>query len=76
MSKKSHSPCTHSIYFLLFSLKDIEIERMLGGKNSVQGPLLLKLLFAGLKTMPPLVTAKHHAHCNIHCVPFKVSIMC
>ena len=27
--------------------------------------------------MYPSVTAKHPAHCNIHCVPFKVvSIMC
>ena len=40
-------------------------------KNNVQGPLLLKLLFVGLKTMSPSVSVKHPAHCNIHCVPFK-----
>ena len=45
-------------------------------ENSVQDPLLLKLLFVGIKTMPPSVTAKQSVHCNIHCVPFKVSIMC
>ena len=28
-------------------LQDIVIETMLGGKNSVQGPLLLKVLFVG-----------------------------
>ena len=58
------------------TLQDIVIETMLGGKSSVQGPFLLKLLFVGLKTMSPSVTAKHPAHCNIHCVPFKVSVMC
>ena len=58
------------------SLQDIVIETMLGRKNSVQGPLMLNILFVGLKTMSPSVTAKHSAHCNIHCVPFKVSIMC
>ena len=31
----------------------IVIETFLGGKNIVQGPLLLKLLFVGLKTMSP-----------------------
>ena len=31
------------------SLQDIVIETILGGKNSVQGPLLLKLLIIGLK---------------------------
>ena len=40
-------------------LQIIEIERMLGQQCSVQGPLLLKLLFVGLKTMSPSVTAKH-----------------
>ena len=59
----------------IIKLQYIVIETMLGGKNSVQGPLLLKLLFVVLKTMSP-TTAKHPAHCNIHCVPFKVSIMC
>ena len=41
------------------SLQDIVIERVLGGENSLQGPLLLTLLFVGLKTMSPSVTAKH-----------------
>ena len=35
------------------TLQDIVTERMLGGKNSVQVPFLLKLLFVGLKTMFP-----------------------
>ena len=36
---------------------------MLGKKNSVQGPLLLMLLFVGLRTMfPTYVTAKHPLH--------------
>ena len=60
----------------LIPLQDIVIETMLGRKNSVQGPLLLKFLFVGLKTMSLSVTAIHPAHCNIHCVPFKVYIMC
>ena len=54
----------------------IVIETMLDRENSVQGPLLLKLPFVGLKKMSPSVTVKHLAHCNIHCVPFKVAIMC
>ena len=33
-------------------LQDNGIETILGGKNSIQGPLLLKLLFVGLKRMP------------------------
>ena len=41
----------------------------------VQGPLWLKLLFVGLKTISPSATAYHPAHCNIHCVPLNVSIM-
>ena len=36
-------------------LQDIVIETILGGKNSVQGPLLLKLLFVDLKTMSPSI---------------------
>ena len=48
---------------------------MLGRKNSVQGPLLLKLLVVGLKTMSHL-SQPNPPHINIHCVPFKVSIMC
>ena len=60
----------------LITLQDIAIETMLGRKHSVQDPLLLKLLFLGLKTMSPSVTAKYPAYTNIHCVPFKVSIMC
>ena len=59
------------VYFVIV-LQDIVIETMLGRKNSVQGPLLLKLLFVGLKTMSPFVTAKYF----LHCVLFKVSIMC
>ena len=37
------------------SLQDIVIETILGRKNSVQGPLLLKLLFVSLKTISPLI---------------------
>ena len=47
------------------SLHDIVIETMLGGENSVRGPLLLKLLFVGLKTRPSSATAKHPAHCSV-----------
>ena len=64
------------ILFHNFKLQDIVIGKMLDEKNSVQDPLLFKVLFIGLKTMSPYITAKHPAHCNIHCVPFKVSIMC
>ena len=56
-------------------LQDIVIETMLSRKNSVKSPLMLNLLFVDLKTMSPSVTAKHSAYYNIHCVPFKVSIM-
>ena len=38
-----------------FSLQDIVIKRILGGKNSVLGHLLLKLLFVGLETMSPSI---------------------
>ena len=55
------------------ALQDNVIETMLVGESSVQGPILLKLLFVGIKTVSPSVTAKHY---NIHCVPFKVSIIC
>ena len=34
-----------------YVLQDIVNEIILGKKNSVQGPLLLQLLFAGLETM-------------------------
>ena len=34
-------------------LLDIVIETLLGGKNSVQGPLLLNLLFVDIKTKSP-----------------------
>ena len=37
------------------SLQDIVIKTILGRKNRVQGPLLLKLLFVGLKTIPPSI---------------------
>ena len=35
-------------YAIYYSLQDIVIETILCGKNSVQGPLSLKLLFVGL----------------------------
>ena len=68
--------CRNIKYFSHITLQDIVIETMLGRKNSVQGPRLLKSLFIGFKTISPSVTAKHPAHWNIHCVLFKVSIMC
>ena len=37
------------------SLQDIVIETILGRKNSVQGPVLLKLLFVSLKRMSQLI---------------------
>ena len=43
------------VFFVGVALQDIVIETILGGKNSVQGPLLLKLLFVGLKTMSPSI---------------------
>ena len=58
------------------SLQDIVIEIKLGRKNSVQGPVLLKLLFVCLKTMSLSVKAKQSAHCDSHCVPLKVSVVC
>ena len=64
-----------TITVLKLTLQYIVIETIYR-KNCVQGPLLLKLLFVGLKTMSSSVTAKHPAHCNIHCVPFELSIMC
>ena len=61
-----------SSVILAYALQNIVIETMLGRENSVQGPLFLKLLFVGLKTMSPSVTAKHPAHCNIFIVsPLK-----
>ena len=36
-------------------LQDIVIQTILDGKNSVQGPILLKLLFVGFKTMSPSI---------------------
>ena len=45
----------HTLKYDHFSLQDIVIERILGGKNSVLGPLLLKLLFASLKKMSPSI---------------------
>ena len=45
------------VYFVIV-LQDIVIETMLGRKNSVQGPLLLKLLFVGLKTNVPICHSK------------------
>ena len=41
--------------YVVIVLQDIVIETMLGRKNSVQGPLLLKLLFVGLETISPLI---------------------
>ena len=49
---------------------------ILGGKNSVQYPLLLKLSFFDLKNDVSIRHSKHPAACNIHCVPFKISIIC
>ena len=37
------------------SLQDIVIEAILDGKNIVQGPLLLELLFVGIETMSPSI---------------------
>ena len=37
------------------SLQDIVIETILVRKNSIQGPLFLKLLFVDLKTMSPSI---------------------
>ena len=51
-----------------FPLRDIVIETMLGRKNSLQGPLLLKLLFVGYKTLSLSVTAN-----TLHIVIFIVS---
>ena len=42
---------------MVTTLQELVIETMLSEKNSIQGPLLLKLLFVGLKTMSPSVTA-------------------
>ena len=39
------------LYYSFDSLQDITFEIILGGKNSAQDPLLLKLLFVGQKTM-------------------------
>ena len=39
------------------TLQDIVIVTMLGVKKIVEGPLLLKSLFVGLRTMSPSVTA-------------------
>ena len=36
-------------------VQDIVIETILGGINIVQGALLLKLLFVGLKTISPSI---------------------
>ena len=44
------------IEFKFDTLQDIVIETMLGRESSVYGPLLLKLLFVGLKTMSLSVT--------------------
>ena len=40
------------------SLEDIVIERKLSSKNSIQGPLLLKLLFVGLKNNVSIYSLK------------------
>ena len=48
---------------------------MLGKRNGAQGRLLFKSLFVGLKKMSLPVTTKHSAHCNIHRLYLKVSIM-
>ena len=46
------------------SLQHIVTETILGRKNSVQGPLLLKLLFLGLKTMSPSIHYKDNTARN------------
>ena len=46
---------------------------MLGGKNSTQDPLLLKLLFVGLRAMSPSITVKHPACYDIHCNAPKIN---
>ena len=50
MSRAIHLWNTHPTL-----LQDIVFETILGEKNSVQGPPLLKLLFVGLKTMSPSI---------------------
>ena len=41
-----------------YTLQDIVIERLIGGENCVQGPLLLKLLFVGLKNKVSIYSLK------------------
>ena len=42
------------------SLQDTVLKTILGGRNSVQGPFLLKSLFVGLKTMSPSIHYKYN----------------
>ena len=46
------------------ALQDIVIETIFGGKNSVQGPPWLNVLFAGLKTMSPSIHKKDNSARN------------
>ena len=48
---------SHFWSFMGLTLQDIVIVTMLGVKKIVEGPLLLKSLFVGLRTMSPSVTA-------------------
>ena len=46
------------------TLQEFVIESILGGKNSVQGPLLLKLLIVSLITMSPSIHRKENTARN------------
>ena len=41
-----------------YTLQDIVIKRLIGRENCVQGPLLLKLLFFGLKNKVSIYSLK------------------
>ena len=55
-------------------LQDIAIETILGRKNSVQGILLLKLLFVSLKTMSPLIHQKEQGSSLVKFVNVLISL--
>ena len=56
------------------SVQDIVIETILGRKNSVQGPLLLKLLFVSLKIMSPLIHQKEQGSSLVKFVNVLISL--
>ena len=56
------------------SLQGIVIETILGRKNSVQGPLLLKLLFVSLKKMSPLIHQKEQGSSLVKFVNVLISL--